>query len=1312
MMKKTLLILCCLLAALATQAQDKKIAVASAYASSSQYGYEAEYAIDGKKNTYWINSDNISSWDWPVTFILTLKEATHVDYVRYVPRQTYYLEGNWNEVEAYYCPTTTGEDWVYIGKYYFNKSGNSSDIVIGKTCGKIKFRLGQGGFYKVAAVEIEPYAIDHERRDLFAKYFTDPIFSELKPKVTSSEGIEDLALKRLVDSILVDGERYRKFRVGEYEPYMPTSTLQELLKTSSTYNNYENPTGVYLKVGESCLVAVDGIDANYPVGLTIKNWVMNENSSSYSLRNGFNQITATSEGNVFVKYYTDDYKNAPNVKIHFISAPVQGYWDQATMTNEDWKEILKGRTSKDSTILITRSEHAQLAYPVASWLEHCPTNIDSTMTLYQQMQWAQRDILGLEKYGRQVKNRQLFYATKYGFMAAGGEGSYCHVNSLGAIMKPDAKNFDFWGVGHEWGHNNQITPGFKWPGCGETTNNIYASWGQIHFTGTPEYLRLEDEMSGIDEYSNMRGGRMQTYFEEGVRKGISWQLQDGPDYHNATPKEISVVGYTANGNLIGTMVTTTSRNYDHFVKLAPFWQLNLWGTLAGKCPDIIPMVIESIRSTDNYDKTYNTSGKQQINWMKLACDSAKIDLLPFFEKAGMLRPIHAYIEDYTPGWDIIDSAMIAKLKTYVKEQGYPAFTEEINYINGHNYHIYRDCLALEVPDSMGKGCKQNGNKVVVQHSDIKNAVAFETYNNKGKLLRITMYGLGSDDEHSYTQVLYPTNKDADLNSAYIMAVGYDGTRIKIYEEGGMKEEFFTLLKEAKKYLTRTDSTGTRIGFLKPEHITEYAAFMTAMDSLIEHTDPREQPYSTWTAELKAAIATLLDNVNPMVPNRYYTLATSSDASLHMSFSMGGLTTHTYSEEEERPQSLKWKFIQSETEDAYYIQHLTTGQYITSAESGSRVKAESRDMADAALFTVEVAAPGELYIQCADNNKLRLICSQTMISVSNQAGTNARWFVQLEEELAVEEMLTLPDTSTAEELVIYYLIRSDNGEYAYASASRMHNGRIATNLYKDSESLGYWFYFKQGSQEGKYTIYNYKTQKAVTKDESKLYVNKEGEAIEFEITPDEEGMGMVLSAEEGDWYMANSATELLEMSKEGRTTWLLQRIDDINLIYEPLTRIKISLPEATLFEGKELTLSVKTSPIYATDHSVTWSSSDETVATVDDAGKVKAIAAGSAIITATANDGSGVTATCKLTVKKDNTDIDILFAPTPSFHCHGGILTIDGLTEGCNVSVYDLIGKLQAATTATKSTATLHIGASKGQMVLVKVGTQCTKILVK
>ena len=1208
-------------------AQDKIIAISSATASSSEPGFDAEYAIDGKAHTYWINSwNNGPATSWPVTFTITLKEVSHVDYVRYIPRKDAYLdEGNWNKVYIAYCPTTTGNDFRNIVTYTLNESSNSSDMWLtenGITCGQIRFTLERGGFYKVAATEIEAYAVDNERKNLYQQYFSDAIFSELKPEVDSSDGIEDEVLKTLVDNLLTDAKEYRKFRVGEYEAYLPTGTLQNRLKTSSSYNNYENPTGIYLKEGESCLIAADGINTDYPIKLTIKNWVTNENYTSYPLRNGLNYITASSEGNVFVNYYTDNFETAPNVRVHFINAPVQGYWDQATMTNEDWIELLEGRSTEDNTILITRSEHAQLAYPVSAWVKYCPTNVDSTMTLYQQVQWAERDILGLERYGRQVKNRQLFYATTYGFMAAGGEGSYCNVNSLEAIMVPDAKKFDFWGVGHEWGHNNQVTPGFKWSGCGETTNNIFASWGQIHFTGNPHTLRLEDEVTGVGEYSNMRGGRMQTYFEEGLRKGVPWQLQDGPDYHGTVPEEKSVQGYDANGNYLGS-VTTTSRNYDHFVKLTPFWQLNLWGTLAGKCPDIIPMVIESIRSTRNYESYYNTNGKKQVNWMKLACDSAKIDLLPFFEKAGMLRPISSYIEDYNAGWNIISEKMIDELKAYVKEQGYPAFTEEINYINGHNYPIYRDCLKLDVPENMGDGCKVNGNKVTVQHSAIKNAVAFETYNNKGELLRITMYGLGSDDNHSYTQVLYPTNKDKSLNSAYIMGVGYDGTRIKIYEEGGDKEEFFTLLDQAKKYVTRTDTTGSKIGFIKPEFMTEFAAFVAKTDSTVQHTDVRERPYGIWIAELEAQIITLLSYCNPLIPDTPYTLTTSSGYQYICNHS-SGLKLHTFQEAEE-PQTLKWEIVQSETEGMYNIRHLLTGLYVTLASNGQRVKAESSDVADAVAFTIELMAPGEFHVQCAENPNVRLYCSNNFIYAGKQTDANARWFLQMKEKPAEDELLALPQTSTDEQLHIYYLIRTDNGEYACNSTSPRYKGRISSGIYDSSEDTGYWYYFKQGSQEGNYTIHSYKTELPITKDASKLYVNKDTEATEFAISLTEQGF--TLAAEEGAWYVKTGSVDLVELSTETHTTWKLQHARTISLVEDPsgITEEKVS---TTLMA-----------------HSA-------------------------------------------------------------------GVITIEGLTQGCIVNVYNAIGKLIATTTATSSTTTIRTALSSGSTAIITAGTQSIKVQIR
>lgn len=59
------------------------------------------------------------------------------------------------------------------------------------------------------------------------------------------------------------------------------------------------------------------------------------------------------------------------------------------------------------------------------------------------------------------------------------------------------------------------------------------------------------------------------------------------------------------------------------------------------------------------------------------------------------------------------------------------------------------------------------------------------------------------------------------------------------------------------------------------------------------------------------------------------------------------------------------------------------------------------------------------------------------------------------------------------------------------------------------------------------------------------------------------------------------------------------------------------------------------PANATDQSVTWSSSDATVATVDNTGLVSAIAEGTSTITVTTNDG-GYTATCQISVTSNNT----------------------------------------------------------------------------
>ena len=84
----------------------------------------------------------------------------------------------------------------------------------------------------------------------------------------------------------------------------------------------------------------------------------------------------------------------------------------------------------------------------------------------------------------------------------------------------------------------------------------------------------------------------------------------------------------------------------------------------------------------------------------------------------------------------------------------------------------------------------------------------------------------------------------------------------------------------------------------------------------------------------------------------------------------------------------------------------------------------------------------------------------------------------------------------------------------------------------------------------------------------------------------------------------------------------------------VTAITLNKTATTITAGQTETLSVSSvTPDDATDQTVTWSSDNDAVATVDADGKVTAVALGTANITATANDGSGVTATCAVTVNK-------------------------------------------------------------------------------
>ena len=144
-------------------------------------------------------------------------------------------------------------------------------------------------------------------------------------------------------------------------------------------------------------------------------------------------------------------------------------------------------------------------------------------------------------------------------------------------------------------------------------------------------------------------------------------------------------------------------------------------------------------------------------------------------------------------------------------------------------------------------------------------------------------------------------------------------------------------------------------------------------------------------------------------------------------------------------------------------------------------------------------------------------------------------------------------------------------------------------------------------------------------------------------------------------------------------------------------VTLDKSEAFVKKGKTLTLTPTVYPSSLTDKSVTWKSSDESIATVTSEGKVKGIKYGTATITCTSN-ATGLSTTCKVTVglvKLDKSNATIEKGTT--------------LTLKPTVYPSSLEDKSVTWTSSAKSIATV---SSSGKVKGIKAGTAtitCTSV---
>ena len=713
-------------------ASDRQIPIASGTASNSQSGEGIERSFDGNLSTLY-HSNYSTQNTFPITLTYTLKETSHVDYAVYTPRQDGNVNGNFQEVTVSY---QVGSKWTTLTTVNLEGSSAASRIPFGDTgvddVKAIRFvvKSGTNGFASCA--EMEFYEKNSFMEDMLSNFFADNLCTQLREGITAEE-IEQIPVAEIREmaKALMAGTYSTEFRLGEFTAVRPLGELNNELHNSYWYNNHENPTGITFDEDENIIVMAEGIGSQ-SVALQVRNFGPEVfASSSYPLQNGINVIKVTNRGNGYINYYTSDWKTAPKVTLHFLNAKEQGYFSPKYKghTNTDWKRLL---ANAKGDCLDMHGEFCDAVFPVSSFKANCPNDGEWLMATYDSIISVEREIMGIFKYKHEVPNRQcaITVATSGGLYHASNDGFCVPVNAL-RDPTSNVSHFDFWGAAHEFGHQNQ-TQGLRWIGLTEVTNNIMSAYVQ-HKLQANGYHRLENESSGFRYYD---------YFEYNIMKG---------------------------GQFI------PHANGDVFCTLVPFWQLLVYTRIAGIQPDAYPELYETLRKQTALSSM--NDGQHQVNFMKQWCHITKTNFLPFFKQVGMFKTVNESISDYSTRQLTITQAMLNSLENEINAANYPEPPAGFCYIDVNNYLAFRDKAAL-VENTVGKGCTVSGSTVRIQHSQWKNVVGFETYKADGTLLHMTNYGHGdSSIKPTTTSVVWKTSE----NPAYIMAVGYDGTRVKCYE---------------------------------------------------------------------------------------------------------------------------------------------------------------------------------------------------------------------------------------------------------------------------------------------------------------------------------------------------------------------------------------------------------------------------------------------------------------------------------------------------------------------------------------------------
>ena len=895
-------------------------------------------------------------------------------------------------------------------------------------------------------------------------------------------------------------------------------------------------------------------------------------------------------------------------------------------------------------------------------------------------------------YGEYYNHHGLAYGTRSGYMYGSWDHSGYHINTTHSILTCIATEAGpTWGPAHEIGHQHQAL--YTLNGEMEVTNNTFANVAAWYMgMGTSRVNGTEGNLAHV--YDNFKNGGY-------LLSNNIWALTQR--YYRLW------LYYHRVGN-----------NTQFFPRLFELIrQKPMERSYADVSKDQSDVIDEKTGEKVSYQKT--NGYRSYLHFYKLCCEAAQEDLTEFFRAYGCFTPVDGVFQgDYTNSKYYTTQKEIDKAIAEVKAKGYPVnnkvlfindCTNEVTY--GHDGKTVRSFWDPQTGrrENAEVGLYVdylNGTPITGEYvytlEDLKltikggtGAVGFAIYNKEGEIQAFS-------NNHTF----YLNKETANALRAgegTLYAVAAEGKDVAIAMNQGSESEQLKNLKNAltvaRNYLGKVDNGQQIAGYLIPDSITDYVELVAKVEKVIENEDTSEGTYGEWYASLDAANAQVLSNKawrTQLTPESFYTIAISSSGR-PMTYTSTGLSTAAATQE--ITYNEHWRFVPAVTEDGkikantYYLQNRETGYYITYAESGKRMKAESYSKTDAVEFTLAPEAPGEFYLQIGELNVYNYASASNRVYLGIQNGNTAKW------ELALKETTwELPSVRTSNEISLYYLQHGSNEKYANVGTSGSSKGRVKLDDFSDAvkDNDYYLFYFAQGNEEGKYAIYNYATGCSVIKNsKSRVVANEVTETtVDYTIELNESKDGLALSSTEGVWSISGN---YIAFATKNGAPWKLIKVATISLT--------VDQAEVALIEGETTTLTAETN----SGATIEWSSSDESIATVDAAGQVTAVASGTATITVTAGP---LTTTCLVTVTKEGEGQGISSTTTAglTIQAQGGAVTINGLAAGTNVSIYNAAGSLVGAATASNGTATIDTNLAKGSIVIVKIGTAYAKVTMK